>query len=61
MNIPLFKIAICTVKFCARPVNTVLVNRFKAQSTGKPKRFFVWFGTHCYTFENKLNKYLIES
>ena len=53
MPIPLIKIVFATTKIFARPVNGIIMNRFRHnKSELRSKAYLIWLGRQCVKLEN---------
>ena len=64
MPVPIGKAAMTFVRYTLRPINNVLIKKFKASSgnekTGRGFVFFESFGQLCNRFEVALNRIIIQ-
>ncbi len=61
MPIPLIKVVLTTAKIMARPINGIMMNRFKhAREELRSRHFFIWFGRQCVKLENISDSLLIQ-
>ena len=62
MGIPLLKAAMTAIRLTLRPINNLIIKKFKTASKDSYGfRFFVYFGNQANHFEVKLNRWLIGS
>ena len=60
MPIPLIKIVLTSAKIMARPINSIMINRFKhAREELRSRHFLIWFGRQCVKFENAADSLMI--
>lgn len=62
MGIPLLKAGLTALRFMLRPINNLIIRKFKTTSNdSRGYRLFVWFGNEANQFEVRLNRWLIGS
>ena len=62
MGIPIGKSFLTVVRLTMRPINNMIVKKFKSAShDSRGFKFFVWFGNASNKFDIKLNRLLIGS
>lgn len=60
MGIPLMKAGLTALRFTLRPINNLIIKKFKtAERDSKGFRFFCYFGNGANHFEIKLNRWLL--